>query len=197
MKKIVLIGLSALVLTGCQSKQVSYDDSGNLAPMTTGFSFSDLNFVADKMVSSMLSSPMLDDITKSGRPILVVDRIQNRTDQHIDTESITDTIRTELIQSGQFRFTDKSTRELQRAEINYQNEKDGMVSQAAAIAKGQQLGAEFMVTGSIVSYEERTKQVQRKSYKFTLNLINLKTGIIEWAQEAPITKQRGRSVIGR
>lgn len=200
MKKIKIISILSLValgLMGCQNKQVSYDDSANLAPLTTGFSLSDLNMVADKMISSMLSSPATSEITRDGRPILMVDRIQNRTDQHIDTESITDTIRTELIQSGKFRFTDKMTRDLQRSELDYQNDKDGMVNQSAAIAKGQQLGAEYMVVGSIVSYEERTSKIERKSYKFTMNLINLKTGIIEWAQESPITKQKGRSYIGR
>lgn len=185
------------LLIGCGPRyKVNYDDPGALRPLSTSFTLSDLNQVADAMVGSMLTSPGMQGITKDGqRPILIVDRVRNDTDQHIDTESITDTIRTELIQSGVFRFTDKVSREWQRDEINWQNN-SGMVASDKAIQKGRQLGAQYMVTGRIVSYSERTHEVERKSYKFTLNLINLDTGIIEWAGEKPITKMEARRSFG-
>lgn len=38
-----------------------------------------------------------------------MDKVKNKTMQHIDTESITDTLRTKLIKSGKFRFIDRTT----------------------------------------------------------------------------------------
>lgn len=189
--------LSLLAINGCSTTgPVAYEDPASANPLTTDFGLADLNLIADKMIGSMLTSPATEEITHKKRPILVVDRIQNRTDQHIDTESITDTIRTELIQSGKFRFTDKASRSEQAEELKYQN-KSGMVNASAAIAMGRQLGAQYIVVGSIVSYQERTSKTLRKSYKFTMNLINLETGIIEWADEKPITKTQKKSTFGK
>lgn len=186
-----------LLLAGCAgTTPVAYEDPAGGNPLTTGFTLSDLNMIADQMINSLLASPAADEITHKNRPIIVVDRIQNRTDQHIDTEAITDTIRTELIQSGKFRFVDKTTRTEQSEELKFQNE-SGMVNPTAAINIGRQLGAQYIVVGSIVSYQERTSKTLRKSYKFTLNLINLETGIIEWAAEKPITKAQHKTTFGR
>tara|TARA_B100001248_G_scaffold260540_1_gene249019 strand:- start:38423 stop:39019 length:597 start_codon:yes stop_codon:yes gene_type:complete len=193
--KILLSSTLLVLLAGCSAGPVVYEDPAGGNPLTTGFTLSDLNQIADKMINSMLTSPAAEEITHKSRPILVVDRIQNRTDQHIDTESITDTIRTELIQSGKFRFTDKASRASQREELDFQN-KSGMVDSSKAIAFGRQLGAQYIVSGSIVSYQERTSKTLRKSYKFTLNLINLETGIIEWADEKPITKTQRKTLFG-
>lgn len=195
MFKVLILGLSLIGLTACKTTRVSYDDPAAIEAMTTGFSLSDLYQVSDTMVNAMLSSPVLAELVPQ-RPVLMVERIQNRTDQHIDTESITDTIRTQLIQSGRFRFTDKMTRDEQAQEIHYQNV-SGAVGTEHAIQKGRQVGAEYILIGSIVSYEERTKNTLRKSYKMTLNLIDLKTGIIEWAQEKPITKVQSKGAFYR
>lgn len=195
MIKILFLGASLLALTACKTTRVSYDDPAAIEPMSTGFSLSDLYQVSDTMVNSMLTSTVLTELVPQ-RPVLMVERIQNRTDQHIDTESITDTIRTQLIQSGRFRFTDKMTRDAQAEEIHYQNF-SGAVGTEYAIQKGRQLGAEYILIGSIVSYEERTKDTLRKSYKMTLNLIDIKTGIIEWAQEKPITKVQSKGAFYR
>ena len=192
---IALLSLATLTFTGCGT-QVAYDDPGAVEPLITGFELQDLNIIADKMVGSMLTSSQTVAITKDHAPILVVDRIENRSDEHIDTEAITDTIRTQLIRSGKFRFTDKTSRDWQREEIDYQN-KGGMVASKNAIKKGRQMGADYIVVGSIVSFEQKTNKILRKSYKMTLNLINLETGLIEWADETPITKVRSKGTFGR
>tara|TARA_B100000965_G_scaffold394264_1_gene406196 strand:- start:7 stop:588 length:582 start_codon:yes stop_codon:yes gene_type:complete len=189
MKSLNLLLISALLtLAACSTGPVTYQDPGTAQSLTLDFDLPDVNAVADTMVDSMLTSPSTVDITKSERPILVVDRIQNRTDQHIDTVSVTDSIRTRLIRSGKFRFVDASTRDAQRAELLYQ-ETGGMTNPDAAIKMGQQLGAEYMVTGAIVSYSTSSSKRRREAYKLTLNMINLKTGIIEWADEKPILKE--------
>ena len=182
--------LAGVALTGCGQK-VQYTESTHAKPLSTDFSFSDLNIIAQDMVTSMLTSPATVQMTQEYRPLIVVDRVRNETDQHINTQSITDTIRTQLIRSGKFRFTDQASRSAQKEEIEYQNY-SGMVDQNKATAMGKQLGAEYMLQGAIVSYTERNKSIVRKSYKMTLNLINLQTGIIEWADEVPVNKQSKR-----
>jgi hypothetical protein len=177
-------------LAGCSTGPVTYEDPGTTQSLTTDFDLPDVNAVADTMVDSMLTSPSTAAITQDGnRPIIMVDRIQNRTDQHLDTISITDSIRTRLIRSGKFRFVDNSTRDAQNEELEYQAF-SGRVDPAKAMAYGRQYGAEYMMTGAIVSYSTSSSKRRREAYKFTLNLINLQTGIIEWADEKPILKEQ-------
>lgn len=190
LKAVALIsGMAAsLFLCGCGTMPVTYEDPGTTRTLTLNFDLPDVNAVSDAMVDSMLVSSALSHLQSNGdRPIMIVDRIQNRTDQHIDTISITDSIRTRLIQSGKFKFTDKQTRGAQINELEFQNN-GPLVNPQKAIAMGQQSGARYMVSGALVSYCSASDKQRVKSYKLTLNLIDLQSGIIEWAEEKPIVK---------
>ena len=180
---------------GCASAPVTYEDPGSAQPLTTNFGFSDLNKVAAKMVNDMLSHPATVEITAKRRPLIYISNVLNETDQHIDTKSIADTIQTQVLRSGKFRFTEIDTRKKRAQEIEYQNE-SGMVKKSTAVARGQEIGAEYEVYGSLVSYTERTSTTLRRSYKFTMKLQNIQTGVIEWQNEEPISKQQKRPMVG-
>lgn len=106
MKKsiIALLGL-AVILGGCSNK-VSYGDSQATETTTIDFGSTDLQKIAGEMVDSMMMSGSVAAITRDQRPIVFVERIKNKTSEHIDTESITDTISTKMLNSGKFRFVD-------------------------------------------------------------------------------------------
>ena len=95
--------IMAILAAGCATT-VQYGDETSSKPISTDFGSSDLQQVAAKMVDSLLSDPLLDDISVGGPPLLIVDKVKNKTMQHIDTESITDSIRTKLIRSRKFSF---------------------------------------------------------------------------------------------
>jgi len=80
--------------------------------------------------------------------VLVVERVKNKTTQHIDTESITDSMRARLTRSGKFRFLDRSTDSAALEEIKTQRE-SGLVDQGTAVETGKQMGAEFLLTGNL------------------------------------------------
>ncbi|MCV5940565.1 penicillin-binding protein activator LpoB, partial [Escherichia coli] len=101
---IALLGL-AVILGGCSNK-VSYGDSQATETTTIDFGSTDLQKIAGEMVDSMMMSGSVAAITRDQRPIVFVERIKNKTSEHIDTESITDTISTKMLNSGKFRFVD-------------------------------------------------------------------------------------------
>ncbi len=90
---------------GCSNK-VSYGDSQATETTTIDFGSTDLQKIAGEMVDSMMMSGSVAAITRDQRPIVFVERIKNKTSEHIDTESITDTISTKMLNSGKFRFVD-------------------------------------------------------------------------------------------
>src|SRR5450759_1377979 len=112
MKSLRNMLLSLLVvsmpLAGC-AHNVSYGDAGSAKPLSTEFGSSDLQQIAESMVDSLVTFPPMVELTGQRRPVVTVDKVKNKTMQHIDTESVTDSIRARLIKSGKFRFIDRST----------------------------------------------------------------------------------------
>jgi len=190
------VGGAALLAGGCVSAPtVAYGDANAVQSVTTEFSSTDLQMIAAKMVDSMLTFPPVMEVTAIRRPIISVDRVKNKTMQHVDTESITDTIRTKLLRSGKFRFIDRTTDDVTAAELKAQNE-GGLTDPNKAVAFGQQESAEYIVTGNFSEITQTAGRVSDVYYKFTLNLKNLRTGILEWSDEKEIRKTAKTSVIG-
>ncbi len=185
----------ALVLAGCQSK-VEYRDATEVETVDVSFGSTDLQAVATKMVDSMLTTPSVTALTAQDRPILFVDRITNKTSEHIDTESITDTISTRLLRSGQFRFIDMTRVDAVRKQLDFQNSA-GMVDPSQAIQFGRQVGAQYMLYGNLSSIVKQDGSTKDVYYKMTMRLMDLESGLIEWADEKELRKQKSKSFLGR
>lgn len=195
MKKsvIALLGL-AVILGGCSNK-VSYGDAQAVETVDVDFGSTDLQKIAGEMVDSMMMSGSVAAITRDGRPIVFVERIKNKTSEHIDTESITDTISTKMLNSGKFRFVDMDRVEAVREQLNFQNN-DELVNQSTAIQFGKMVGAQYMLYGNLSSIVKNAGSDKDVYYKMTMRLMDLKTGLIEWADETEIRKQQSKSLLG-
>ncbi|MCK0154495.1 penicillin-binding protein activator LpoB [Alcanivorax sp. S6407] len=185
---------AALVLSGCASK-VDYGDAQGRETVNTDFGSTDLQMIAAKMVDDMLVFPPIVQLTQNRRPVVFVDSIKNKTTEHVDTESITDTIQSKLLNSGKFRFVDMTKVESVRQQLDYQSE-SGLVDPNTAAQMGRQIGAEFMMYGNFSSIVKREGSTKDVYYKFTLKLMNIQTGIIEWANEKEIRKTKTKSLFG-
>nr|WP_111657670.1 penicillin-binding protein activator LpoB [Isoalcanivorax indicus] len=189
----LVVMLLALVATGCT--RVQYGDATATETVTVDFGSTDLQMIATSMVDDLLRFPPVVQLTAERRPVVFVDRVQNRTVEHIDTESVTDSIRTRLIQSGKFRFVDMTVVDRVREQMDFQTQ-SGMVDPATAVTMGRQIGAEFMLYGALTSIVKRDNRTRDVYYKFTLNMMNLETGIIEWSSEKEIRKTQSRRLFG-
>ncbi len=195
MKKsiIALLGL-AVILGGCSNK-VSYGDAQATETTTIDFGSTDLQTIAAEMVDSMMMSGSVAAITRDQRPIVFVERIKNKTSEHIDTESITDTISTKMLNSGKFRFVDMDRVESVRQQLNFQNT-DELVNQSTAIQFGKMVGAQYMLYGNLSSIVKNAGSDKDVYYKMTMRLMDLENGLIEWADETEIRKAQSKSLFG-
>lgn len=184
---------AALVMSGCST--VDYGDAQARETVNTDFGSTDLQMIASKMVDDMLVFPPIVQLTQNRRPVAFVDSIKNKTTEHIDTESITDTIQSKLLNSGKFRFVDMTKVKSVREQLDYQSE-SGLVDPNTAAQMGRQIGAEFMMYGNFSSIVKRDGSTKDVYYKFTLKLMNIQTGIIEWANEKEIRKTKKKSLFG-
>lgn len=194
MGSIVAVGVLSVSLGGCAGK-VKYGDAGAVETTTTDFGSTDLQKMAEKMVDSILVFPPIVQVTNKRRPVMFVDTIKNKTSEHIDTESITDTISSRLLRSGKFRFVDMTKVASVRKQMGFQSD-GGMVKESTAVKMGQQIGAEYMLYGNLSSIVKRNSSTKDVYYKFTLKLMHLESGILEWSDEKEIRKTKKKSMFG-
>lgn len=199
MKKSLLISsciIAGTIVSGCAQKSVvRYGDATAVETTDINFGSTDLQKVAAEMTDSLLLSPVVGTMTDGKRPVVFVERIKNKTSEHIDTESITDSISTKMLRSGKFRFVDMSRVEAARKQIQFQ-QTGGMVDTNKAIQFGKQVGAEYMLYGNLSSIVKTNQDKSDVYYKFTLRLMDLNSGLVEWADETEIRKTRTKESVG-
>jgi uncharacterized protein (TIGR02722 family) len=199
MKKLIIattVGLAITMTAGCAQKSVvRYGDATAVETTDINFGSTDLQKVAGDMTDSLLLSPVVGTLTQNKRPVMFVERIKNKTSEHIDTESITDSISTKLLRSGKFRFVDMARVEAAREQIKFQQD-GGMVDTNKSIQFGKQVGAEYMLYGNLSSIVKSNKDKSDVYYKFTLRLMDLESGLVEWADETEIRKTKAKESVG-
>ena len=198
MKKLLLFVLSTLLLSavGCGPKAFvkgDYDkdvESENL--LTDKWSETDMQKVVQELVTSAVNHKSIADAKRP--PIVMVTRLQNKTSEHIDTQSITDMVTVELTNSGRVQFVDKAARDDIAEEYEYQN--SGTVSRETKKGKGNQVGADLILNGRIDSIVQEVGKQKTVYYKVTLNMTNLSTGLIVWTNQKQIRKLFKKQSVG-
>lgn len=196
MKKFTLLAALAIALatTACGPKAFvkgEYDDVERENNMNDQWSETDMQKSVADLVGGMKSHSSIANARKP--PIVMVTKLQNKTNEHIDTQNIMDMVRVELSRGGRVAFVDKEAREDVAEEYNYQN--SGMVSETTKKGPGGQIGADYIVNGRLDSIVQEVGKDKTVYYKITLNLTNLKTNVVEWTDYKQIRKKyRKRSV---
>jgi uncharacterized protein (TIGR02722 family) len=192
----ILVSLFAVVFaTSCGPKAFvkgEYDDPQRENLMNDQWSETDMQVSVKALVDSMLAHDAIANAKKP--PIVMVTNLQNKTSEHIDTQSIMDMIRVNLTNSGRVQFVDKEAREDISNEYGYQN--SGMVSEETKKGPGGQIGADYIVNGRLDSIVQEVGKEKTVYYKLTLNLTNLKTGIIAWTNHKEIRKAYKKKSVG-
>ena len=198
-KKIIFWTISAVLvlLAGCSSstRDISPDEKMHY---DASYDFTDKKAIVDAMVNSLLNrSPLA---ARHDRPIVIVYNVANRTSEHIGTDGITDDIRQKILESGKAQFVNKEQRDNIEKELAYQY--GGNVAAETRTARARQIGAEYMISGTLRSIEKKQpKQIRwfKKDliyYSLTLELTDLQTGLIEWTDSKEIVREASKPFIG-
>lgn len=195
-KNLSLISVLLLFVSACGHRQFAngkYDEnveSENL--MTDQWSETDMQVAVKSLVESAVKHPAINNARRP--PVVMVTRLQNKTSEHIDTQSITDMVTVELVNSGKVQFVDKAAREDMQEEYDYQA--DGNMSRETMKSKGNQTGADLILNGRIDSIVQEVGKNKTVYYKITLNMTNLSTGLITWTNQKQIRKVFRKQRVG-
>lgn len=186
---VLLSGCSVTTREVASDEKVIYDE---------GYHFSDKKAIVTDMVKSLLTKPPL--VSATDRPVVIVYGIANRTSEHISTSAITDDMRQALLESGRVRFVNETQRKNIEAETSYQY--GGSVAAETRVERARQVGASYMLTGTLRSIEKkqprqwRLKKKVMMYYSLNLELTDIKTGLIEWADSTEVIRESSSPFIG-
>ncbi|MCA9319035.1 penicillin-binding protein activator LpoB [Candidatus Saccharibacteria bacterium] len=193
---VIFVAVSAILTAGCGEKAFvkgDYDDNvqdTNL--LNDKWSESDMQNAVRDLVASATSHYSIASAKRP--PVVMVTRLQNKTSEHIDTQSVTDMFRVELMRNGRVQFVDKAARDDMAEEYEYQN--SGTTSRETKKGPGGQIGADFILNGRLDSIVQQAGRDKTVYYKMTMNMTNLKTGIIVWSDYKQIRKKFKKQRVG-
>ncbi len=165
-KLITCITLASLIM-GCASSnsgKVVRVDPRKIQDTDANYGSEDLHIFVEKMVDSMLQSPVLN---KKPKPYLALGdiKIGVGVDEHIDTVLIKNSIRTNLIKSTKVNFLD--SRYLDKSKV---------------------ITKDYELRGDVHSIKKNTSSTIDNFYALTLILTDVKTSAIVWTEEKEIRK---------
>ncbi len=191
---LLLATLSLGLFSGCATTRVLDPEAEK--HYDANYDFSDKKKIVDALTESLLNATPASD----KRPILIVYPVANETSEHIDTSGITDDIRLKLLKSGKFRFINRTQRSNIQEEVAYQGA--GYVDPAMMVTQGRQLGADYILSGALRSIEKKEQRQIRLTkkkmvyYSLNLELTDLTTGEIMWADKVELARESSRPIIG-
>jgi penicillin-binding protein activator len=193
---LVILGLTIVIISsGCGPKAFTkgeYDDPNRVELLDDNYNEADMQKMAETMIKSLVSTGLV--VAASKPPILILERVSNRTQEHIDMVSLTDKIRTALIKSGKVRFVNKEERSTISDEYDYSE--SGNVNQKTAKKRGGQVGADYILSGNLATNVQEVGNDKFVYYKLTLNLTSIDSSTIDWTEESQIRKKFRKRSIG-
>lgn len=194
------ISIAAMITaSGCAMFRIKVqdDDVTQLPAFDATYGAQDLRNLSQEVADAIAGSGFIQG--QDENPIMIIYGVQPRTTTFVDTQALTDRIRTTLMQKTGIRFVNESRRQELLKEQGYQAAHATQDTQAAI---GRQLGARYMLTGSLVEITKQTGRQIRVSktklvyYQLTMEITDLETGIIGWSTQKEFARRARQPLIG-
>jgi uncharacterized protein (TIGR02722 family) len=181
MKKTRHLSLSAVfcaalcvIFAGCASgvKRVSADTVTDLSGY---WNDTDLSIVAKALINECVDAAAISSFTaRTGRnPVIIVGKIENKSDEHIDTMILAQKFEAALVNSGKARFVANA---LDRAQIRQEREDmQNWASDETIKRLANEIGADFMLIGSVRTIIDSNQKTMTRTYYVHTELVNIES----------------------
>ncbi len=184
---IFILLTSFFSLTSC-TKTVTRVNPDQDIDLSGRWNDGDSRRVAEAMAVSSLESRWLEEFNQKNnrRPVVIVGLIENKSHEHIAAETFIKDMEKEFIKSGMVRVVQNSVfREKLREERANQQELASLDTQKRW---GAELGADYMLFGTINSIVDAEGKRQVTFYQVDLELAHLESNEIAWLDGKKIKK---------
>jgi uncharacterized protein (TIGR02722 family) len=195
--KLIAMTFIISLMSGCAAFRISVkeQDPKDVKDMGVGYDQKDMLKWGELISKDIIDHPFM----KSNKPLIADLGIQNRTKEHLDMQSLADTITTHLLDSGKVRLVNTADRDKLLKEQGFQLANCTMATRSKI---GKQLGAKYMLTGGLVEMrQESGKQVRvsKKNnayYQLTINITDLETGEIVMKKQRDRLRRESKPILG-
>lgn len=178
----------SIIFTGCVHK-VSRVNPDTQIDKSGRWNDVDSKLVADAMITQVLGERWLNEFMASNngrKPVVIVGFVKNQSHEQIEAEIFMKDIEKSFIQSNKVRLVQAGEKRQQvRAERADQQEN---ASVSTMKKWGLEVGADFMIQGSINSIVDSYKREKVVFYKTNLELTNIQTNEVVWIGDKEIKK---------
>ena len=181
---IVLLA-SLMSACGTNVERIRPDETRDLSGM---WNDTDSRLVSEEMINDCLSRPWLSNFQSKNRkpPAVIVGTVRNLSHEHINVQTFTNDMERALINSGRVEFVASKT---ERGEIREERaDQDIHASAESRKAMGQELGADYMLQGTINTIIDTDGKDQVRYYQVDLTLISLVDNRKVWIGQKKIKK---------
>ena len=196
-RRMVLVVLALVSLAGCaQETRITRVDSGVVTDLSGRWNDTDSRIVAESMVKEALEYPWLNNFSSSKRrqPVVIVGTIQNSSHEHINVNTFVTDLERELTNSQKVTFVaGKGDREELRTE---RKEQAMYAREDTQKAPGKELGADYMMKGTIATILDEADGTKAVFYQVDLQMVDLENNAKVWYGQKKIKKivEKKRSI---
>jgi len=188
---VALLALAAL--SACATKVERLDNSKPV-DLSGGWNDTDSRAVSQEMIQDSLSRPWLQEFRGrpgQARPAVIVGEVRNLSHEHINTNTFTLDLERALINSGKVDFV--ATKQERGGIRDERKDQDLNARADTRNAMGKELGADFMLTGTINTIVDPNGSEQLLFYQVNMTLISLSDNRKVWVGQKDIRKLVTRS----
>ena len=179
--------VTVLMLGGC-SRTVKRIDPNTQTDLSGRWNDTDSRLTADAMIEQMFGNSwaVAFEQRHKKKPVLIVGLINNKSHEHIATETFIKDLERAIVKNGSIRLVQAGEKreELRRERAGQQD----FASPETAKKWGLELGADFMLQGTINSIVDGYKKDQAVYYQIDLELTNIETNELVWMADKKIKK---------
>lgn len=175
------------VLTGC-STSVERMDVSETKDLSGEWNDTDSRLVSEEMIRDVLSRAWLGEFTAANhkQPAVIVGDISNLSHEHINVNTFVGDMERELINSGKVEFVASKS---ERGEVREERKDQELhATEATRKAMGQEIGADFMLKGTINTIYDTEGREQVRYYQVDLTLISMADNRKVWVGQKKIKK---------
>ena len=186
---VLALAVSALTLSiaGCGTS-VERIDTAEVKDLSGAWNDTDSRLVSEEMIQDVLSRDWLPEFTRTHKkkPAVIVGEVLNLSNEHVNVNTFTADMERALINSGKIQFVASKG---ERGEIR-EERKDQDINAAEATRKsmGQEIGADYMLKGTINTIIDTSGSSQVRYYQVDLTLISLADNVKTWIGQKKIKK---------
>ncbi|HEY5595037.1 MAG TPA: penicillin-binding protein activator LpoB [Nitrospiria bacterium] len=182
---------------GCASTKVGRVGADTTIDLSGRWNDADSRMVAEEMIKDVLSRPWLERYAKahSGKePTVIVGTVTNRSHEHINVQTFIKDLERELTNDGRVQFVaSKSEREEVREE---RQDQQSQSSQETAKGLGKEIGADYMLKGTINTILDEAAGTKVVFYQVDLEFFDMESNKKVWAGQKKIKKVIEKSRFG-